>query len=61
MRTSEVVVDFLILLVIIIVLGIAIVRPYFEAKTFNECTGGDATYVDAAFAELRVQDCKRGD
>jgi hypothetical protein len=43
---------------IIIILGLAFIQPYFEVKTFNACTGSHAGYWDAAFAELRVFDCK---
>ena len=58
--TAEVIVA--ILFVVIVVLGIILsagLQPYFEAKTFNECTGGNASYWDAAFAELRVQNCTK--
>lgn len=44
--------------VIIAILSVALIRPYFEAKAFNECTGGHASYTTALFTELRVQDCK---
>lgn len=44
--------------VVLLVAG-ALVQPYFEAKAFNRCTGGNATYFDAAFTELRVTECKR--
>jgi hypothetical protein len=39
-------------------LVLAGLQPYFEAKAFNDCTGGHATYFTAVFTELRVQDCK---
>ena len=35
------------------------IQPYFEAKAFNDCTGGNATYMTALFTELRVEDCDR--
>lgn len=44
--------------VIVGAIGSAVLQPYFEAKAFNRCTGGDATYFTAAFTELRVQECK---
>ena len=44
---------------ILAVLVFAGSQPYFEAKAFNECTGGNAGYFTAAFTELRVQDCNR--
>lgn len=40
--------------VIVVALCLAIAQPYFEARTFNRMTGGDAGYWDAAFSELRV-------
>lgn len=43
--------------IIIAILAFAGLQPYFEAKAFNECTGGRATYFTAAFTELRVVDC----
>lgn len=43
--------------IIIIIIGMSFASPYFEAKSFNECTGGKATYSTAFFTELRVQDC----
>lgn len=33
--------------------------PYFEAKAFNDCTGGNATYFTAMFTELRVENCNK--
>jgi len=35
-------------------LAFMIIQPYFEARTFNKLTGGNATYADALFAELRI-------
>jgi len=55
-------ISFIIALIIaLFVIGAIIfgaLTPYFEAKSFNECTGGHATYWTALFTELRVQDCK---
>lgn len=45
-------------LLIVIALGVSFTAPYFEAKAFNECTGGNATYVVALFTELRIENCK---
>lgn len=47
--------------VICVVLGAVstiVLSPYFEAKAFNDCTGGQATYFTALFTELRVETCK---
>ena len=33
--------------------------PYFEAKTFNRCTGSNASYMDAVFTQLRATECKK--
>jgi hypothetical protein len=30
------------------------IQPYFEAKAFNRLTGGNATYEDAFWSQLRV-------
>jgi len=40
-------------------IAFALSQPYFEAKAFNDCTGGHATYFTALFTELRVQDCSK--
>ena len=45
-------------LIIVLIFGLALTAPYFEAKSFNECTGGDANYMTAFFTELRVENCK---
>jgi hypothetical protein len=42
----------------IVVIALVFISPYFEAKNFNDCTKGRATYWTAVFTELRVQDCK---
>jgi len=39
---------------ILITLGIAAIQPHFEAKAYNKLTGGNATYWDALFTELRI-------
>jgi hypothetical protein len=39
----------------------AFILPYFEAKSFNDCTGGNASYFTALTTELRVENCDRGD
>lgn len=48
-----------IVILIVLCMAGAATQPYFEAKAFNECTGGHATYFTAAFTELRVQDCTK--
>lgn len=45
-------------LMLIGVLAFALAKPYYEAKAFNECTGGHASYSTALFTQLRVEDCK---
>jgi hypothetical protein len=45
--------------IIVGVILFGLVRPYFEMKAFNRCTGGHATYLDAVFTELRVLECKQ--
>lgn len=46
-------------IIILIALSYFFAQPYFEAKTFNVCTGGNAGYFDALFADLRVFECKK--
>ena len=48
----------LILLTIVLTLVFVALAPHFEAKSFNDCTGGNATYMTALFTELRVENCK---
>lgn len=31
----------------------------FEANSFNKCTGGNATVMDAMMSELRIDKCNR--
>lgn len=45
-------------IIVVVVCGFGVIQPYFEAKAFNDCTGGHATYMTAVFTELRVIDCK---
>lgn len=45
--------------VVLIGLVIAALVPHFEANSFNECTGGNASYMTALFTELRVENCKK--
>lgn len=40
-------------------LVLAALRPMFEARAFNACTGGNATYFTALFTELRVENCNQ--
>ena len=49
----------IITLIVLFVIGTAILAPHFEAKAFNECTGGNATYMTAFFTELRVETCNK--
>jgi hypothetical protein len=55
---SEVWVGLSIVLILVGTIGAAVAQPYFEARTFNRCTGGSATYWDAVWADLRVMDCR---
>jgi hypothetical protein len=42
-------------LAIIAVIAIALLQPYFEMRTFNKFSKQKATYIDAVFANLRVE------
>ena len=44
----------LLISIVIVSLTIFLIQPYFEAQSFNKLTGGDATYWDALWSELRV-------
>jgi len=44
---------------IIIAVLIALLQPFYEARTFNRCTGSNVGYVDAMFAELRIENCQK--
>lgn len=44
---------------ILFFVGLALLQPYFEAKTFNSCTHSNASYFDAMFTQLRAFDCKK--
>lgn len=48
-----------IVLLVVGVLTFVGLSPYFEAKAFNECTGGNATYMTALFTQLRVEKCNK--
>lgn len=52
-------VEILIVIMVIFAVIFGFLSPYFEAKSFNKCTGGNATYMTALFTELRVQDCNK--
>lgn len=53
----EVLIGALIVLLVLAVFFAAAIKPYFEAKSFNDCTGSHATYWDAVFTELRIERC----
>ena len=36
-----------------------LVSAHYEMQSFNNCTGGNATLVDAVFTELRVIECNQ--
>lgn len=46
-------------LIVIGVIAAAALKPYYEARSFNRCTGGNASYMDALTTELRVERCNR--
>lgn len=58
-NNEEVLYGLFIGIVVIIGLTILAIVPHFEAKSFNECTGGNASYMTALFTELRVENCKK--
>lgn len=39
---------------IVLIIAISAMQPYFEAQSFNKLTGGNATYWDALWSNLRV-------
>ena len=39
---------------VVALLGYFFVQPHFEARSFNKLTGGNATYADAFWSELRI-------
>jgi len=47
-------IDLVIIIMIAVGLFFAIAQPHFEAKAYNKLTGGNATYWDALFTELRI-------
>ena len=49
-------------LAIVAMIGFAaLFSAKFEAEVFNKCTGSNATYFDALFSELRIEDCDTKD
>ena len=38
----------------VVVIGIGLLQPYFEMKTFNKFSNVEASYWDAVFSNLRV-------
>jgi len=54
MRTAEDNMTVLFVIAIVFALSIGAAQPYFEAKSFNKLTGGNATWWDALWTELRV-------
>lgn len=52
-----VLVGILVAVIIVVSIGFVILKPYYEAKAFNDCTGGNATYFTAVFTQLRVDNC----
>lgn len=44
------------MLISVVVLAL-LIKPYFEMKSFNECTGGNAKLSTAIFTQLRIDEC----
>lgn len=40
--------------ILILGIGMILVKPYFEMKTFNKFSDKKATYLDAVFSDLRI-------
>lgn len=59
MTTIEKIIAGITILIVLGSISFAFARPYFEAKSFNECTGGNATYMTAFFTQLRVENCDK--
>jgi len=57
--TTEKIIGVFIILIVLGSITFGLAKPYFEAKSFNECTGGNATYETAFFTQLRIEDCKK--
>lgn len=47
-------INILVILAILAIIGLFAAQPYFEAKSFNKLTGGNATYWDALWSNLRI-------
>lgn len=58
-KQQAIVTGILVVVGILLVFGFAAAQPYFEARAFNNCTGSHATYWDAVFSQLRIQECKK--
>ena len=61
MKTNTVIISWgIILFLYIVFLSIlAIMQPSWEAKEFNRCTGGNATYWTALNTKLRIDSCNK--
>jgi len=59
MNKEDLLMGIVIAIIIVGTLIFAGLKPYFEAKSFNECTGGNASYMTALTTELRVENCKK--
>lgn len=53
---SKIEAGIVLLIVALVVMG-AMLMPLYEAREFNRCTGGHATYLTAVTTELRVEKC----
>lgn len=56
---KDILIGFGILLAVCLPIIFALLAPYYEAKQFNECTGGNASYMTAMFTQLRVDNCTK--
>lgn len=57
--SETIVLGVLTVVIILVALAFGLGKPYFEAKSFNNCTGGNASYMTALTTELRVENCNQ--
>ena len=61
-KTSTIEIVVMLSITAIIFIGfivLVVLQPSIEARTFNECTGSNATYLDAVLGELRINECRQ--
>ena len=54
MKKGFTLIEMMMVIAIVAIIGVAFMQPYFEAQSFNKLTGGNATYWDALWSNLRV-------